>query len=392
MKILYLDCFAGISGDMFLSALLDAGLSFELLKAELGKLDADFEIEVTGVKRNGITATRLVVKEEKTERGLKEIVEIINKSKLEVEVKQKAVKMFKRLHAVEKKIHGRVHTFHELGLLDTIVDVVGAIVGLKILNVEKVFAGKVNVGEGFVNTEHGTVPVPAPATVELLKGIPVYSTGVTSELVTPTGALLLSEFVDEFRMPEIKIESIGYGAGGKIIKNLPNLLRVYLGVGESIEARKILIETNIDDLNPEIYEYVMENLFKHGALDVYLTPVHMKKNRPGILLSCLCREGEKEKLVEIIFRETSTTGVRIFHPERVELERYIKTVNTEYGKVEVKIGKYRGKVMSISPEYESCKRVAAKRNLPLKEVYRAAIAGEGKIHPAIHQKKLRTDS
>ncbi|NOZ64666.1 MAG: nickel pincer cofactor biosynthesis protein LarC [Caldiserica bacterium] len=377
MRILYLDCFAGISGDMFLSALLDAGLPFELLKAELDKLNANFEVEVTKVKRNGIIATRLVVKEEKVKRGLEEIVEIINKSKLELEVKQKAVKMFERLQAVEKKIHGEVHTFHELGLLDTIVDVVGAIVGLKILNVEKVFAGKVNVGGGFVNTEHGTVPVPAPATTELLKGIPVYSTGVTSELVTPTGALLLSEFVDEFRMPEIKIESVGYGAGGKTIKNFPNLLRVYLGVGESIEARKILIETNIDDLNPEIYEYVMERLFQHGALDVYLTPVHMKKNRPGILLSCLCREGEKEKLVEIIFQETSTTGLRVFYPERIELERYIKTVHTEYGEVEVKIAKYRGKIMSVSPEYETCKKIAAKKNIPLKEVYRAAIAGSG---------------
>ncbi len=232
MRVLYLDCFSGISGDMFLSALLDLGLDIKLLKTELNKLklEGKYSIETKRVRYNAISAFRFIVKEsQKKERSLDDIKIIINKSTLDMDVKKRAVKMFEKLQKAEKKIHGETHHFHELGLLDTIIDVVGAIAGLKILGIKKVFASKINVGKGFVKTMHGLLPIPAPATAELLKGIPIFSGDREAELVTPTGALLLSEFVDEFTMPQIKIDKIGYGAGTKKFENPPNLLRAYIG-------------------------------------------------------------------------------------------------------------------------------------------------------------------
>jgi len=372
MKVLYLDCFSGISGDMFLSALLDAGLKLALLKKELSRLNLknQFSIQTSRVKQNGISAIQLRVKEKPKERSLDEIINIINKSRFSSDIKNKAIRMFQNLQKAEKKIHKEFHHFHELGRLDTIIDVLGAIIGLKLLRIEKVFASKINVGSGFVNTQHGKMVVPAPATLELLKGMPIYLKG-ESELVTPTGALLLSEFVSDFTMPVIRVQKIGYGAGHRKTNDFPNLLRVLIGETDKRPSHKIIMETNIDDMNPELYEYVMEELFKSGALDVYMTPIYMKKNRPGIILSCICNESEKEKIARIILKETTSIGLRIFYADRLEMTREKKTVKTKYGLVQIKISRY-GDIVNISPEYESCKRLAKARKKPLKEIYLAA--------------------
>ncbi len=374
MKILYLDCFSGISGDMFLSALIDAGLDPGSLKKELDKLNlkGKFRINIKKVKYNSISAVQFKVSENEKERGLKEILNIINKSRLHKDIKKQAEGMFKHLHGVEKKIHGEIHHFHELGLLDTVIDIVGAISGLKLLKIDRVFSSKINTGSGFVNTHHGKMPVPCPAALELLKGMPIYSEGPPLERVTPTGALILSEFVDEFFMPIMKIKSIGYGAGTKKIKEFPNFLRIFIAETDRKPSPKVLIETNIDDMNPEIYEHVTEKLFSIGARDVYMTPVYMKKNRPGIILSCICEERVKDKIIETLFKETTSIGLRILYPERVEMERENIRIKTEFGGIDVKVSRYGPDIINISPEYESCRKAAKKNNLPLKDIYHAA--------------------
>ncbi|MBU1078205.1 MAG: nickel pincer cofactor biosynthesis protein LarC [Spirochaetes bacterium] len=375
MRVLYLDCFSGISGDMFLSALIDAGLDLKLLKKELDKLNlkGQFRIQTKRIKYNGISSVQFHVKEGiQKERGLKEIKSIINSSRLDKDVKSRAISMFEKIHKAEKKIHGEAHHFHELGLLDTIVDVVGAIVSIKLLKIEKIFSSRVNVGSGFVKIQHGLVPVPAPATMEILKGIPIYSNEVKGELVTPTGALLLKEFVDEFNFPQIKVEKIGYGAGTKKIKHFPNLLRVMIGECEGTLSNKFLIESNIDDLNPESYEYVMEMLFKAGALDVYMTPVYMKKQRPGIMLSCVCEKKDKEKIIPVFFAETTTIGLRMLEFQRLEMDRKKISVDTEFGIIDVKVSQFGPDITTVSPEYESCKKAALKWKKPLKTVYQIA--------------------
>ncbi len=372
MKSLIIEPFSGISGDMFISALIDAGLDKKALFNEFKKLNLvkQVQIRIKNTKYNEISAKQFIVQENKKKvRHIEEIKKIINTSKLEKDVKEKSISMINRLEKAERKIHKKFDHFHELGELDTIIDIVGAIVGLKLLKIEKVFSKPVNVGKGFVNTAHGVMPVPAPATMEILKGIPIYSEGPSAELVTPTGAVILKEFVSDYSIPTMKMDRIGYGAGLKNFQNFPNLLRV--GIGESLitVSDKILIETNIDDMNPEIYSYLMEKLFKAGALDVYLTSIYMKKNRPGILLTCICEKRLKNKMAEIIFREASTIGIRIYYPERVELERSYEKVKTKYGTVTVKVSKYNSEVVNISPEYEECKKIASKNNIPLKEIY-----------------------
>ena len=372
MNILYLECFSGISGDMFISALLDLGLDIKVLQKELAKLNlkGKFSLITNRVKFNGVSCQQFKVKEDESiVRGLEDIKKILQKSSLEPGIKVQAGRMFDKLHKVEERIHREVHHFHELGLLDTVIDIVGAIIGLRLLKIDKVYASKVNVGSGFVNTRHGLLPVPAPATAEILKNIPIFSKGPEAELVTPTGALILSEFVEEFQMPLMNIKKIGYGAGTKKFENFPNFLRAFIGEMEQQPQAKVLIETNIDDLNPQFYEYVMQQLFKNGALDVYFTPIQMKKNRPGIILSCICNEQDEEKILEIIFKETTTIGVRISYPKRVELTREKKKVKTIYGEVEIKISRYHGKIMSITPEYEDCKKLAEKKGVSLKQIY-----------------------
>ncbi len=371
MKILLLEPFSGISGDMFISSLISAGLDEKFLLNELKKLKLSdkIDIEIKDVKYNSISAKRFIVKEKKqVNRTIHKIISIINNSNFSNGVKTKSIKMINKLAEAEKKIHKSFPHFHELGELDTIIDIIGAVIGLKKLNIKKIFSKPVNVGNGFVKTVHGIMPVPAPATAEILKGIPVYSAGPEAELVTPTGAVILAELVDDFVIPELKFINIGYGAGKNKFKEFPNLLRSIIAETNTQIKTKILMETNIDNMRTDIFGYVMEKLMKAGALDVFFESIYMKKNRPGIKLSCLCDESLKDKLLEIIFTETTTNGVRIFKSERIELERVYKKINTEYGKIHIKESYYKAKPMSKDIEYEECKKIALKTKTPLKNV------------------------
>ena len=378
MKIAYFDCASGISGDMVLGALIDAGLELDVLKTELKKLNVSgYEIKTERVKRNSISGTKLTVEisEEGVERHLSHIVKIIDDSSLDKDIKDLSKKIFYNLGEVEAKIHNtdieKVH-FHEVGALDSIIDIIGTVIGLKALGIKKVFASKVHLGTGFVNTRHGKLQVPVPATAELLKGIPVYSTGVESELVTPTGAVILKTLSESFGdIPVMNIDSIGYGAGSKILK-IPNLLRIFIGIIKHKEYHSdhaVLLETNIDDMNPEFFDYLSERLMDEGALDVYKTPVFMKKNRPATLLSILINEKILDEVLSIIFSESTTIGVRIQRLDRAVLERDILQVETKFGRVNVKVSKLGEKITNISPEYEDCKKAASEYNIPLKEVY-----------------------
>ncbi len=380
MKTAYFDCFSGISGDMVLGALVDLGLPVEKLKSELHKLNLfDYQIEAKKVAKQGIVSTQIKVhvKEGKKERRLEDILSILDKSKLEEKVKERSRAIFTRLASAEAKIHGKdvqkIH-FHELGGVDTIIDVVGAVAGMKYLGVEKVYSSPLPVGRGFVKCAHGILPVPAPATLELLKEVPVYDSNIEAELVTPTGAAIIRNLAENFgQMPPMKIESIGYGAGQRDLP-IPNLLRVSLGVLKNAypEDAVSLIQTNIDDMNPELYEHIVDRLFHEGALDVFLTPIQMKRTRPATMLSVLADEEKMEKMLEIIFDETTTLGVRISKIKRKKLNRENRKVSTKYGKIEVKIGKHDGAIKNISPGYEECRKIATRLNIPLKKVYQEA--------------------
>ncbi len=380
MRVAYFDCFSGISGDMVLGALVDLGWPVKELERELDKLDLfDYQIEAEKVAKKGITSTQIKIcaKEEKKERKLKDILSILDKSKLEEEIKERSRAIFIRLANAEAKIHGKspqkIH-FHELGGLDTIIDVVGAVAGMKYLGIEKVYSSSLPLGKGFLKCSHGTLPVPAPATLELLKGVPVYGSNIEAELVTPTGAVIISTLAENFgQMPPMKIDNIGYGAGQRDLP-VPNLLRVSLGILKNVYEEDVvsLIQTNIDDMNPEFYEHITDRLFHQGALDVFLTPIQMKKTRPATMLSVITDEEKIERMLELIFDETTTLGVRISKIKRRKLNRESRKVATKYGEIEVKIGKLDGMVKNISPGYEECRKIATRLNIPLKEVYQEA--------------------
>jgi len=377
MRAAYFNCFSGISGDMLLAALLDLGWPVKELERELNKLDlSNYRIEVKKVAKQGIISTqiKICIKEEKKERTLKDILSILDKSKLEEEIKERSQAIFIRLANVEAKIHGKsmqeVH-FHELGGLDTIIDVVGAVAGMKYLGIEKVYSSPLPLGKGFVKCRHGTLPVPAPATLELLKGVPVYGSNIETELVTPTGAAIITTLAENFgQMPPMKIDNIGYGAGQRDLP-IPNLLRVWLGILKDAYQQDVvsLIQTNIDDMNPEFYEHIADRLFSEGALDVFLTPIQMKRTRPATMLSVITDEEKTERMLELIFDETTTLGVRISEIKRRKLNREKRKIPTKYGKIEVKIGKLDGLVKNISPSYEECRKIATRLNIPLKKVY-----------------------
>jgi uncharacterized protein (TIGR00299 family) protein len=389
LKIAYFDCSSGISGDMCLGALIDAGVPVAKLENELRKLPIKgYKLKVKRVKRSGFAATKIDVVESsklkvKSSKKWRDIERIIKVSLLSENVKQKGLKIFKRLFEAEAKVHGetfnKVH-LHELGAIDCIVDIFGTVIGLKLLGIEKVYSSGVNTGGGSVRTKHGILPVPAPATAELLKDIPVYSDGMGYELTTPTGAVILKEVSSSFgNISDMVIEKIGIGAGNKDFKDKPNVLRILIGnpppsplskggMGGFSDEKVTVIETTIDDMNPQIYEYVMERLFKAGALDVYLTQLIMKKGRPGIKLTVLCNSKEKEKMMKIIFEETTTIGLRFYETGRQTLKREIKEINTGLGKVKVKISKLGSSIIKITPEYEDCKKLAKKLNMPLIEV------------------------
>lgn len=385
LKIAYFDCFSGISGDMCLGAIIDAGVSTKELEKELKKIPiGGYKLTSKKVKRARFKATKMDViqkseiRNQKSEiRRWKDIEKIIQKSSLSQEIKQKGLKIFKRIFKAEAKVHGeafnQVH-LHELGAIDCIVDILGTIIGLNILSIKKVYSSSINLGSGFIEAEDGILPVPAPATAEILKKVPVYSKDVSCELTTPTGAAIIKELSSEFReMPVMEIEKIGIGAGNRDFKDKPNVLRLFIGnqwptTTNQGSEKVTVIETNIDDMNPQVYEYVMEKLLKIGALDVYLTYISMKKGRPGIKLTVLCNEEKKEDLMKIILKETSTIGLRFYEAKRKVLQREIKVIDTEFGKVRVKLSRLGDDILKVTPEYEDCKKIAKKLNIPLIDI------------------------
>jgi uncharacterized protein (TIGR00299 family) protein len=381
MRIAYFDCFSGASGDMILGSMVDAGLSARLLRQELNKLHLpSVQIKMRKVMRGGIGGTQALVEgkgEKRHHRNLKEMLRVIDRSDLEPEVKEKSREIFKRIASVEAKIHRKpaeeIH-FHEIGGLDSVVDIVGAIWGLREMGIEKVYVSKVNVGTGFVESAHGILPVPAPASLSLMQGRPIYSTGVERELLTPTGAALLTSLGSEFGpMPSMKVEKIGYGAGRDDLPH-PNLLRLIIGDAEpdSRRERVTLIETNIDDMNPQFYDYLMDKLFEMGAQDAFLTPILMKKNRPATLLTVICPSEKRASFVKFLIQETTTLGLRWREEERAKADREILLHQTKYGKIHFKLARWEGKVVNLTPEYEDCKRLALRSNIPLKEVFEEA--------------------
>ncbi|MEA3453903.1 MAG: nickel pincer cofactor biosynthesis protein LarC [Candidatus Caldatribacteriota bacterium] len=387
MKIAYFNCFSGISGDMTVGALLDAGLKVETLEKELKKLGlSGYQIVVNKVVKKGISATqfKVKIKEEGVERRFKDILNILEKSKLDEEIKKETKKIFFNIAQAESKIHrkdiDKIH-FHEIGGLDSIVDITSTVIGIKTLGIEEIHSSALPVGKGFVKCAHGVIPVPAPATLELLKNIPTYSGGIESEMITPTGAAIIGTLAKSFReRPLMKVERIGYGAGEKEF-TIPNLLRV--SIGEKIlkdenlkdgyvSDKAVLIETNIDDMNPEFYDYIMDQLFSQGALDVFLTPIQMKKNRPAHMLSIIVYEQNLKEILEVLFSESTTLGVRIREIKRLRLTQQNFIAETKYGKIKVKVGIFKGEIKNIAPEYKDCKKMAKQHQVPLKEVYEEA--------------------
>lgn len=384
MKIAYFDCFSGASGDMILGALIDAGLDLDALRQGLAGLNlSGYDLHVGRVRKGTIEATdvQVVVSENDTERKITTIEALVRESELPEEVKRTSTSIFRRLTTVEAGIHGIAPEdahLHEVGGADAIVDVVGTLLGLRLLGVEKVYASRLPLGHGFVRCAHGLLPLPAPATLELLMGVPVTQVDVEGELVTPTGASILTALVEDFGpFPEMSVESIGYGAG-KSEFSFPNLLRVLVGttaphLAESREA-VVLLETNLDDMNPEFYDHVMEALFAAGALDVFLQPTQAKKNRPGVLLSVLCPPHSADQLSSTLFVETTTLGIRQQSMKRVCLNRETVTIETPVGEVRIKVAKLGDKIVNLSPEYEDCRQLAFETKKPLKEVYAVAVA------------------
>ena len=397
MKVAYFDCFSGISGDMILGALVDAGLDIRELESELGKLKiSGYKVRAEKTARKGISGTKVSVNitEQNVERGLKDIIEIVERSELDDDIKGLSKKTFQELATIEAKIHGKgieeIH-LHEVGGLDSIIDVVGSFIGVKKLGIEAIYASKIHVGSGFIESRHGVLPVPAPATLAILKGIPIYSRGIEAELATPTGVCVLKTLSKSFGiMPEMRVEKIGYGAGSRELE-IPNLLRVFIGESsaEEYEADEVVVvETNIDNMNPELLAYASEALLKQGAIDVFMTPVFMRKNRPGTILSVLTTQEKLDEILSVMFAETTTLGVRLHRLERKKLSREVVSVKTRFGEVEVKIAKIGDQVKNIAPEYESCKEIAVKRGIPLKDVYDEAKEAARK---ALFEKKtLRT--
>jgi uncharacterized protein (TIGR00299 family) protein len=443
MRIVYLECFSGISGDMFLGALVDAGVPARLLEETVAALEVGAKLEISRVVRSGISATKVDVwvdgekdmpreeywakqdvaralspakadhdhehghghsheqsHHENTEpsrakapaphkhehvhshRGLTEIRRIISAAAISESAKDTAIRTFEALGAAEARIHSvpveSIH-FHEVGAADAIVDIVCAAVGVEALGVDDIVCSRLNVGGGAVKCAHGTFPVPAPATVELLKGVPVYSSGIEAELVTPTGAAIAKTLATRFSaFPEMKIEKSGYGAGSRDFPGHPNVLRLVVGEALPSLASKTksetvsVLEVNLDDLNPQVFGYVMDRLLEEGALDVFGMPVQMKKNRPGTLLTVLCKPEDAEKLTQLVFSETTTLGVRRREESRQTLARRWESVRIEWGEVRIKIASMNGTVTNYAPEYEDCRRIAAEHHVPLKTVMQEA--------------------
>jgi uncharacterized protein (TIGR00299 family) protein len=419
LRIAYFDCFAGASGDMVLGALIDLGVESARLQAELEKLNLPgWRLTIRSVNKNGITATKVdVLLQDATggealadaantevhdhchhhhhdhdhdhkheahsfdvHRPLRVILDLLERSDLHPLDKTRATKIFTRLGEAEAKVHGvpllDVH-FHEVGGVDAIVDVVGACIGLRLLGIDLIHVSPIHVGSGFVKMAHGLYPIPAPATANLLVGAPAYATELKGELITPTGAAILTTLADAFGpMPHMVVRATGYGAGTRD-REIPNVLRMVVGeqanpTGAYKTEVAVMIEANIDDMNPELYEHVMERLLSAGAMDVFLAPVLMKKGRPGNVLHVLIAQELAQQAVSIIFAETSTIGVRTYPVVKQMLEREIISVTTPFGQVGVKVARSAGKVLNVAPEYADCKAIAREQGVPLKLVYQAA--------------------
>jgi len=431
MRIAYLECFSGMSGDMFLGALVDAGVPPKVLEDTVAALDLGARLDISQVMRSGISATKVDVrvagekhlpreqfwaKERGAEthqhhhghedhdhphssgsddlhavakhghthaRGLNEIREIIRKAAISGTAKKTAITIFEALGAAEAKIHNvsieQIH-FHEVGAVDAIVDIVCAAVGAERLGVDEIVCSPLNVGGGTVECAHGMFPVPAPATVGLLKDAPVYSSGVQAELVTPTGAAIVKTLARRFApFPEMKIEKSGFGAGSREFPSLPNVVRLTIGEATSLAVPKTaqetitVLEANLDDLNPQVFGYMMDRLLEEGALDAFGTPVQMKKSRPATLLTVLCKPEDAGKLTQLIFTETTTLGVRRRDEVRQTLARRWESVRTPWGEVRIKIASMNGTVTNYAPEYEDCRRIATEHRVPLKTVMQEAM-------------------
>jgi len=385
MKIIGYDCFSGISGDMNLGAMIDLGVDTKYLIDELNKLNLPgWELLVQKDQRHGITGTKVTVNQTRHEhahRHLSDIEKIIKDSTLDSKTKELSGKIFMKIAQAEAKVHGisidNVH-FHEVGAIDSIIDVVGAAICFNALNVDAVHVSTVELGGGFVKCDHGKLPVPAPATTEIIKGIPVKKDGVDFEATTPTGAAILATLGTDFN-PDlaIRIEKTGYGVGQKEHHDVPNLLRVFLGEtianpGAGHDA--LHLECNIDDMNPEFFDYISDRLFKAGASDVFFSNIIMKKGRPGILLNVICETELSDTVKNIIFTESTSLGIRTFPFRKDTLVRKFETIQSVYGELTVKRSYYNGKEVSCKPEYEDCKHVAAEKGIPVKEVYNNIMA------------------
>jgi uncharacterized protein (TIGR00299 family) protein len=385
MKYAYFDCFSGISGDMTLGALVDAGVPVEQLRGELQGLHVPgWELTTEKVWKNGMAATHAKVRAQDTttHRSLSTILEIIEKSNLSPAVKDRAAAIFKKLGEAEAAVHDvpleKIH-FHEVGAIDAIVDIVGSCIGFSALGIESFTCSALNVGGGTAKMAHGVLPVPAPATARLLLGKPTYSNGVQKELVTPTGAAIVATLCSQFGpQPPMTVSTIGYGAGTVDLEGQPNVLR--LMVGEAAETRASaesetirVLEANLDDMNPQIYGYFLEKALAAGALDVFTTPVQMKKNRPGTLVTVLCNPEDEPKFHEMFFAETTTLGVRTYTAERRVLARQWDTVRTSFGEVRIKVARLNGHIQQASPEFEDCRKLAEAKNVPLQRVMDEAI-------------------
>jgi uncharacterized protein (TIGR00299 family) protein len=387
MKTLYFDCFAGASGDMILAAMIAVGVEPAVFRQQLSLLGVPgYTIDFETVDRSGISATyaRVQTAHEHAHRHLSDILKIIYDSRLTDNVKNRAAKIFSRLAEAEARVHNepieKIH-FHEVGALDAIIDVVGAAICFELLGIERFVSSPLHVGSGTVVMDHGRFPVPPPAVAELLKGVPFYSTDIAGELVTPTGAAIITSVCTDYGpIPELTLEQIGYGAGTRQYEKFPNTLRVLIGddglagKGGSGEESLWMIETNMDDISPQILGHVMERAFDLGALDCYFTSVQMKKNRPGVLLSVLCRNEQRAALNEMLFSETTTLGVRAYEVERRALQRSIVRVETQYGPIDVKVAQLNGHIVKGMPEYEQCRQAARMANVPLRIVEEAARA------------------
>ncbi|MEJ7862119.1 MAG: nickel pincer cofactor biosynthesis protein LarC [Pyrinomonadaceae bacterium] len=395
MKTLYFDCFAGASGNMILGALVALGVEREALVEQIKMLDvADFEIELKIVDKSGISAIHAEVKvpREHVHRHLQTIQKIISDSRLGENVKKRAIEIFTKLAEAEAKIHGieidKVH-FHEVGAMDAIIDVVGACVGFEILGIENFACSKIHVGSGFAKMAHGTFPVPPPAVAELLNNVPIYSTEIEGELITPTGAAIIATVCKEFgNIPEMIIEKTAYGAGTREYKDFPNVLRLMLGEVRSPKSKVqsqpttdhlFQLETNIDDLPAQILGFVMERAFELGALDCWFTPIQMKKNRPATMISILCSEDKKDILSELLYTETSTLGIRIREVERNCLRREFQKIKTELGEVDVKMAFYKGKIVNVKPEYEQIREISLNSGESFQEVEKKVLSESKKL-------------